>query len=132
MKPTAFTLIATAAFMLFAGMTPKPVTAEEIIVNPSDPACSANATPPCYTTITAAINAANDIYTANTASFSTIIVEIGTYNETVTLQPGVSSLRGRETARTILNGGGSGTVVTASGVTGASVANFTITNAAVG
>ena len=61
-----------------------------------------------------------------------VIVEPGTYYETITLKNGVS-LRGRETARTILSGGGSGTIITANNIsTSTVVRNLTLVNAAVG
>lgn len=41
-------------------------------------------------------------------------------------------VRGRETARTIIDGGGSGTAVTANNVTGVSFKNFTVINADIG
>jgi len=123
--------VATFALILIVH-APHDVLADEIIVNPSNPACSPSLTPACYTTITAAINAANSIFTANTASTFVITVEAGTYSGAFNLLPGVSVLTGRETARTILTVGGSGTAITAANLTGATIKNFTILNAAVG
>jgi hypothetical protein len=61
------------------------------------------------------------------------MVEPGTYsaNPTITLKSKIT-LRGRETARTILSGGGSGTLVSAGGVVSAIIQNFTFASAAVG
>lgn len=60
-----------------------------------------------------------------------VLVEPGTYSETITLQSSIP-VRGRETARTIIAGGTSGAVVTASGVTSVSLSNFTITGTSIG
>jgi hypothetical protein len=65
-------------------------------------------------------------------SGDSVVVEPGTYNENVTLKNGVS-IRGRETARTILSGGGSGTIITANNIsTSTVVKNLTLISATVG
>jgi Periplasmic copper-binding protein (NosD) len=89
--------------------------------------------PTQYSTIQAALDAANTIVngpTPTTTSYS-VLVEPGTYGGGITLRSNIP-LRGRETARTILTGGATGAVLTASNVTGVSVRNFTIRSATVG
>jgi hypothetical protein len=79
--------------------------------------------PTAYPTIQSAINAA--------VAGDTVVVEPGAYQEAITLRDGIA-VRGRETARTILSGGGTGTVVTVSGTLSAAISNFTFTNASAG
>jgi hypothetical protein len=81
--------------------------------------------PKDYATIQEAITAAT-----STAGDS-VVVDPGTYVETITLKNNVS-IHGSETARTFLNGGGSGPVVTADGAISASIYNFTFVNATSG
>ncbi len=57
---------------------------------------------------------------------ATVIVKPGTYEEAITLPSNVV-LKGAETARTFLQGSGSGAVVTASGTQGSRISNFTFT-----
>jgi len=87
--------------------------------------------PTQYATIQAAIDAAAAGMTANPLDIYSVLVEPGTYSEQITLRSSIP-LRGRETARTLLNGAGNGAVITALGVTGVTVRNFTIVNAAIG
>ncbi len=60
-----------------------------------------------------------------------IIVEPGTYRENITLIEDLS-VRGRETARTFLEGGGDQPVVTINGVDNVDFANFTLTEGNIG
>ncbi len=121
------------ALGLFCAVTPSTtVLAGELIVNNSTTAtCSSSATPPCYQTINAAIAEANNLYTADSNSTSVITVETGTYPESITLLPGVTLLRGTETARTVLSGGGSQTILSTNNV-GATIRNFTFVSAPLG
>ncbi len=77
-----------------------------------------------YKTIQAAIDASQP--------GDTVMIEAGTYREAVTLRNSNIVLRGRETARTFLEGDGEAPVVTADGVTGVRISNFTFVNASVG
>ena len=81
--------------------------------------------PKDYPTIQEAITAAT-----STAGDS-VVVEPGIYVEFITLKNNVP-IRGSETARTYLSGGGSGPVVTADGAISASIYNFTFVNASIG
>ncbi len=63
------------------------------------------------------------------SSGDTICVGVGTYTENITLKPGII-LQGEELARTIIDGGDSGTVITGAGLV--SLNNITITNGDVG
>lgn len=76
-----------------------------------------------YKTIQAAIDASK--------SGDTVLVEPGTYSETITLRSNII-LRGRETARTLLEGNGEDPVITADGVTDARISNFTFIDASTG
>ncbi|MDA8098968.1 MAG: right-handed parallel beta-helix repeat-containing protein [Nitrospiraceae bacterium] len=60
-----------------------------------------------------------------------VIVEPGTYQEAIVLKDGIELL-GRETARTLLSGGGSGPIISASGSVSSPISNFTFINASVG
>jgi hypothetical protein len=85
-----------------------------------------------FTTIQAAIDQAEFLLSQSTNTNNyTVVVEPGTYPGGITLKSKIP-LRGRETGRTIVSGGGGGTIMTANGVTSASVRNFTFRNAAVG
>lgn len=127
-------LICAAVFILLAISSPGRVEATSIAfeVNPKDPTCSpTTSSPPCFTTIQAAINeAVLSAQTFTTNSYS-VLVEPGNYGEAITLASGIP-VQGRETAGTTLSGGGTGTVVTASNVNNVSLRNFTVINAAVG
>ncbi len=83
--------------------------------------------PDDYATIGEAIRAIE----AGTELDHDIVIEPGTYTERVTLIDNIT-LRGRETARTFLSGGGSGALVTADGVSGARVRNLTFIDADTG
>ena len=106
-------LLSAAAFLLLVMLvgSPFPAEAAELIV------------PTGYASINAAIAAAS--------AGDTVVVEPGTYQETLSLKDGVA-VRGRETARTVLSGGGTGTIVTVSGSISATISNFTFTNASTG
>ena len=89
--------------------------------------------PTNYSSIQAAINYANSLVntpTPTTNSFE-VLVEPGTYSGTITLASNIP-VRGVETARTFLNGGGSGPVVSASAVNNTYVKNFTIISSTLG
>jgi hypothetical protein len=79
--------------------------------------------PTDYSTIQSAITAA--------VSGDVVVVEPGVYVESITMKYNVS-LRGRETARTFLSGGGGGPVVIADGTASASIYDFTFINATSG
>lgn len=134
-KTTGFLLAGALIAVLL--LAPEKILAAPIpansIVNPADPQCSTASDPPCYVTIQTAIEAANILLTSpsNTITNFTIMVEPGTYGGGITMQPNIT-LRGRETARTVLAGGGSGTLISASGVAGAFIEDFTFSAAAVG
>lgn len=138
MKGTSPAIIALRAFLvclMFISIffsAPVYAAAIEFAVNPNKSGGCSTADN-CYTTIQAAIDEADRRLNlvGNTDSF-TILVESGTYAGPITLKPNIP-VRGRETARTILTGGGNGTVVIAdSTVTGVTFKNFTITSAAIG
>ena len=65
------------------------------------------------------------------ASGNIVVVEPGTYQEAITLKDGVE-VRGRETARTFLSGGGGGPVVTVNSAVTSTISSFTFINALVG
>jgi parallel beta-helix repeat protein len=138
MKSRRQVLFLIAAFILFAIAGPGTLLAADIQIivnNATDAACSNTATPACYRSIQEAIDFANNVITANTGTTLTysILVEPGTYSETIMMKPGVSIVQGRETARTILTSGGSAPVITASNLsTAVSIRNFSIINAATG
>ena len=79
--------------------------------------------PGTYLTIQAALTEA--------ISGDSIVVEPGTYQETITLKDGVD-IRGTETARTFLSGNGSGPIITVNAPINASIFNFTFINASLG
>lgn len=88
--------------------------------------CSNPSSTTCFTTLTSAINAANITTNDN------IIIEPGTYTESVTLKNNLP-ISGTETARTILQNPGSSTaVITANGLTSVSISNLTISSTSVG
>jgi hypothetical protein len=99
--------------------------AKTLTVDPTDATCGTTSNPDCRTTITAALIAA--------VASDSIEVAPGTYHERITLRSDIAvSLRGRETARTILTGDGTGTIITATGVPTTSISGFTFTSALVG
>ena len=126
-------LVLTAALILHLAVALNIAQADEIIANNSPTAsCSSSSTPPCYTTIQAAIDAAValNLDSATTGIIYSVRVEPGTYTENINLK-GIT-VQGRETARTILSGGGSGTLVTASTSSTGSISNLTFANASLG
>ncbi|MBI5746471.1 MAG: fibronectin type III domain-containing protein [Nitrospirae bacterium] len=82
-------------------------------------------------TCTPTVSAGESIQSAIDASSSgdTICVGIGTYTENITLKSGII-LQGEELARTIIDGGDSGTVIT--GAESVSIYNITITSGDIG
>lgn len=85
---------------------------------------------PCFlyaSTCTPTVSSGGSIQTAIDAATSgdTICIGIGTYTENLTLRDGVI-LKGEELARTVIDGGGSGTVITGAGSAG--IYNVTIKN----
>jgi parallel beta-helix repeat protein len=122
------------AFILFMMAGPRTLLAADLIVNnAANAACNE---PACFTTIQAAIDYANNIITTNTGTTVTysILVEPGTYGEPVILKPGISTVRGRETARTILNNNGSTAAVTIGNLSTNEVSfrNFSFSNTSAG
>lgn len=116
----------STSFVLLTVFTPEELTATTRVVDPNKSGgCLTSDSPPCYTTIGAAITA------ADTATGDDIFVEPGTYQENLSLSKNIS-IQGRETARTIISGGGSGTILTVSGVNSITIYNFTFIDAAVG
>ncbi|HYA86058.1 MAG TPA: CFI-box-CTERM domain-containing protein [Nitrospirota bacterium] len=89
--------------------------------------------PTNFSSIQAAINYASALINSPTPTTNTfkVLVEPGIYSGTITLASNIP-LRGIETAATFLSGGGSGPVISASGVTSAYVKNFTIMDASLG
>lgn len=67
----------------------------------------------------------------NAISGDVVLVEAGTYQETLVMRDGVI-LEGDELARTFLSGNGSGPIISVSGGTGGDINNFTFINASVG
>ena len=76
-----------------------------------------------YDTIQAAIDASQP--------GDTVLVEPGTWRETITLRSNIV-LRGRETARTLLEGTGENPVISADGVADVRVSNFTFVDVSIG
>ncbi|HEX9155409.1 MAG TPA: hypothetical protein VF819_07580, partial [Nitrospira sp.] len=124
-----FLLILSAAAVLLTAVLPQTACAVDLIVeqNPTDPTH--------FASIQAAIDNANIILTTNTGTTVaySVLVEPGTYGQAIVLKPNIS-VRGRETARTILTGGGTGPVVTADNLAGTTInfQHFTIVNASIG
>jgi len=85
-----------------------------------------------FSTIQAALDNAESLASANTGTTYSVLVEPGTYPGGIVLRSGIS-IAGRETARTIISGGGTGTAVIANGLTGlVTFSNFTILTATTG
>jgi len=88
-----------------------------------------------YSTLQSALDGAEDLLAANPANSYTILVEPGSYavpSGGLVLKSNIP-IRGRETARTFIDGGGTtGAAVTANGVTGVSFKNFTVQHAGTG
>ncbi|MGE5172981.1 MAG: CFI-box-CTERM domain-containing protein [Betaproteobacteria bacterium] len=129
MKSKHSALIIASAFLLLAALTPKAVMALDLIVehNPTDPSH--------FSTIQSAIDFADGIVntpTGTTVSYNVVVQPSDTpYNETVTLKSHIS-VRGVETARTILSSGTSGPVMTANGAVSLNVEHFTFLNSSTG
>jgi len=132
MKSDRFSFL-LAGVLFLAVFTPKTTLAVELIVNPADPLCTQDSTPPCFPDIQAAIDFANNIITgltATTTSYS-VLVEPGAYAGGITLRSNIS-IRGRETARTTIGGGAGAAITAPAGVSTVSVTNFTFIDSAVG
>jgi len=115
MRSPGQVLIFIAAFILLTISAPGTLLASDIQIivnNAVDAPCSTTATPACHRTIQEAIDYADNFITANTGTTFSIQVEAGTYPESITLGTGISSMRGGETTRVILTGGGNGTLIT--------------------
>jgi hypothetical protein len=102
----------------------------EVRVSRTDPAC---AQPACFSTIQGAVTYVDSIVNGGTVTSNSysVRVESGTYTEAITLKSNIL-IQGRETAKTVLFGSGSSSVITASGITNSTIANFTITSATTG
>jgi Periplasmic copper-binding protein (NosD) len=124
--------ILIAALVLHSAIALNTARANEIDVNNSSTASCSNSSDTCFTTIQAAIDAAVtlNLNSGTTGTTYSVRVEPGTYTEYINLK-GIT-VQGRETARTILSGGGSGTLVTASTSSTGSISNLTFENASIG
>lgn len=115
-------LILILIMILLSIGVPKSLLAATVTVN----------VPKDFSTIQAAIDNAASLASANTGTTFSVLVEPGTYPGGIVLKSGIS-VAGRETARTIISGGGTGVAVTANSITGiVTFSNFTITTATVG
>jgi hypothetical protein len=123
-------LVLAAALLLYSAIAPNMAQANELIANNSATASCSNTDSTCYTTIQAAIDQAYYLNSLATGTVYSVRVEPGTYTEALVLK-GIT-IRGRETARTILSGGGSGTLVTASTSSIGSISNLTFADASTG
>jgi len=125
MKPRCFYLFIISAFAVFTLSAPNFALATTTrIVDSSIATCDSSLlTNPCYRIISAALTAA--------ASGDTIEIHPGTYTETNIVNKQLTII-GTETARTILSGGGSGPIITISGLTGITIRNLTFTSATTG
>ncbi|MEK6698344.1 MAG: CFI-box-CTERM domain-containing protein [Nitrospirota bacterium] len=100
--------------------------ATERVVYQSSADCTSSDTVKCYTTVKSAIEAADE------TQGDSITIKPGTYTtEPLTLDINVS-ITGTETARTIISGGGSGTIITISGASGISIRKLTFISATSG
>jgi hypothetical protein len=122
MQTKNLALILAAIMLLLLIGSPKSLLAATVTLTvPND-----------FSTIQAAIDNAASLASANTGTTYSVLVEPGTYPGGIVLRSGIS-IAGRETARTIISGGGTGTAVTANGITGiVTFSNFTITTATTG
>ena len=115
-------LIFVAIMLLLSIGVPKSLLAATVTLN----------VPHDFSTIQAAIDNAASLASTNTGTTYSVLVEPGTYPGGIVLRSGIS-IAGRETARTIISGGGTGTAVTADSITGiVTISNFTITTATTG
>ena len=122
MQTKNLALILAALMLLLLIGSPKSLLAATVTLN----------VPHDFSTIQAAIDNAASLSSANTGTTYSVLVEPGTYPGGIVLRSGIS-IAGRETARTIISGGGTGTAVTANGITGiVTFSNFTITTATTG
>lgn len=108
-------ILLAAAIMLSSTVLPNAAFAADtaLAVKKNDATCSPTATIPCFGTIQGAIDYISN-QTVTITTFS-IQVEAGEYTEAVILGPRITSLKGKETARTVLTGSGSGTLITING-----------------
>lgn len=115
-------LILAPIILLLSIGAPKSLLAATVTVN----------VPKDFSTIQAAIDNAASLASANTGTTYSVLVEPGTYPGGIVLKNGIS-IAGRETARTIISGGGTGVAVIANSITGiVTFSNFTITTATIG
>jgi hypothetical protein len=87
--------------------------------------CSGATSTTCFSTLAAAIDAANQ------QTIDNIIIEPGEYTASVTLIDNLP-IAGREAARTILRSDGSNAVITATGLPNVNISNLTISSTTVG
>jgi len=121
MRAKCLALFIASMVLLFFTLIPQTLFAASFILNvPND-----------FSTIQAAIDNASLQLTQNPGNSYSVLVEPGTYAGGIMLKSSIP-VSGRETARTIISNGGTGTAVTANGVTGVSFRNFTIMNASIG
>ena len=131
MNAKIYFLILAAALIIPSSFSTNAAFAVELSVRQNDATCAQTATPPCFGTIQAAVDHANGIITSQTNTTTTFSIQVGagTYNEAITLGTGISSLRGTETARTFLTGGGPLISVSSGNPT---ISNFYFKNAQIG
>jgi hypothetical protein len=123
-------LLFASALLLHSAIAPNMAQAIELIANNSETASCSNTEETCYTTVQAAIDQAYYLNSLATGTVYSVRVEPGTYTEALILK-GIT-VQGRETARTILSGGGGGTLVTANTSSISSITNVTFADASVG
>ncbi len=121
MRTKYVALFTTLIVLLYLTVIPRTLLATSVTLN----------VPHDFSTIQPAIDNAALQLSLNPGNSYSVFVEPGTYAGGITLKSSIP-VSGRETARTIISGGGTGTAVTANGVTGVSFRNFTITNATTG
>ncbi|OGW26617.1 MAG: hypothetical protein A2X56_11295 [Nitrospirae bacterium GWC2_57_13] len=110
-REIARSIIMTMVLAWSALLMPDRALAETRYVTTSTAACSALSPAPCYTSIQSAINAS--------VTGDSIEIKPGTYSGSITMPSSLTAdfsltLSGSETATTIITGGGSGTLLTAS------------------
>jgi hypothetical protein len=121
MQRKCVSLFSALIFFILFAVAPKTLLATNITLN----------VPHDFSTIQAAIDDAALQLSINPGNSYSVLVEPGTYPGGIVLKTDIP-VAGRETARTIISGGGTGTAVTANGVTGVNFRNFTIMNASTG
>jgi hypothetical protein len=121
-SPSLYAALCTAALLLSSS----PATATTRVVAISSDQCPADqVTTPCYFSLQAALT--------NALSGDSIEMRPGIHNVANVVMNQNVSISGDETARTILNGGGAGTILTISGViSSVSIRNLTFFSANVG